>query len=187
MTYNNAIPQPTDLISQSQGQILDNFAQLNAQFGMDHDPFVTSGANGVGFHKKVFFKVPWPGPFTMSGTQALLYSSNQAGVGQLAYSNSSGQFLLTGPQSPTAANGFITLPGNIIMQWTLITLLNAQDTPFVYPKPYSSFASVIGLVPQKQIFQDIWVPNSTFNLTQLSIRQSSPFGTEKCWITVIGK
>lgn len=188
ITYNPSIPQATDLISQSQGQILANFGQLNSQFGVDHTAFNTGSGNGDGFHKKVMFNVPWAGSTTMSGTQVLFYSSNQGGVGQLAYANSAGQFLLTGPQNLAATAGYIFLPGGLIMQWTLLTLsASVQDTPFVYPKPYSTFASVVGLVPQKQAFQDIWIPNSGFGLTQLSIRQASPFGAINCWVTVIGK
>lgn len=53
MTFNPAIPQPTNLISVSQGQVLTNFSQLNTQFGVDHSPFYTGSANGTGFHKQV--------------------------------------------------------------------------------------------------------------------------------------
>lgn len=52
-TYNPSIPQATDLISNSQAQILTNFGQLNTQFGVDHSAFNTGSANGTGFHTKV--------------------------------------------------------------------------------------------------------------------------------------
>lgn len=51
--YTPDIPAATDLISVSQGQIQDNFTQLNTQFGIDHSPFWTGSANGTGFHDQV--------------------------------------------------------------------------------------------------------------------------------------
>lgn len=53
MTYNPSIPQSTDLLSQSQGQILTNFTQANTLFSTDHVAF-TDNTNG-GEHKKVLF------------------------------------------------------------------------------------------------------------------------------------
>lgn len=53
MTYNPNIPQPTDNLSNSQGQFLANFDQLNQQFEIDHTGFNTGSGNGDGFHKKV--------------------------------------------------------------------------------------------------------------------------------------
>lgn len=51
MAYNDTIPQPSDVLSNSQVDILENFSQLNSQFGVDHSPFDPSGANGK--HAKV--------------------------------------------------------------------------------------------------------------------------------------
>ncbi len=62
MTYNPSIPQSTDLISVSQGQLLTNFGQLNSQFGGstpttggDHDGFNNGSGNGSGMHNQVTF------------------------------------------------------------------------------------------------------------------------------------
>jgi len=52
MAYNPLIPQPTDIISQSQPQILENFTQLNTQFGIDHVAWNVGGAT-AGHHKAV--------------------------------------------------------------------------------------------------------------------------------------
>lgn len=57
MTYNPGIPNANQLISASQQPIKDNFGQLNAQFGIDHNPFNTGSGNGDGHHKQVFFDV----------------------------------------------------------------------------------------------------------------------------------
>jgi hypothetical protein len=56
--YNPATPNAIDLISATQQPIKDNFFQLNAQFGIDHQAFSTGGVNGDGTHKQVTFDLP---------------------------------------------------------------------------------------------------------------------------------
>lgn len=51
MSYNPNIPQPTDNISTSQGQILTNFSTANTYFGTDHNAF--NAASNQGIHKQV--------------------------------------------------------------------------------------------------------------------------------------
>lgn len=74
MAYNAGIPLATDLISNSQAQILDNFNQLNVQFGEDHTAFNTGSGNGDGFHKKITFNVPLGSSPTPTGTASSLYT-----------------------------------------------------------------------------------------------------------------
>ena len=56
MTFNPAIPQASDLISQSQPQILTNFSQLNTAFAVDHTAF--SVVSNQGQHKQVTIQAP---------------------------------------------------------------------------------------------------------------------------------
>jgi hypothetical protein len=57
--YNPNIPQGIDNLSTSQGQMLNNFTQLNTIFDFDHftwnDP--TAGGTDRGFHRRVTFPV----------------------------------------------------------------------------------------------------------------------------------
>lgn len=46
MAYLDAIPAPTDFLSLSQAQILENFSQLNTQFSVDHAVLTAGGATG---------------------------------------------------------------------------------------------------------------------------------------------
>jgi len=46
MAYLNTIPVADDLLSLSQAQILENFAQLETQFSVDHDSLLPAGATG---------------------------------------------------------------------------------------------------------------------------------------------
>lgn len=121
MTYNPNIPQATDLISNSQAQILANFGQLNTQFGVDHQAFNTGSGNGDGTHKKITFDnaptEPTPAG-TVSNIFPLLVGSNQ----ELFFKNASteyngaGKVQLTGP-SLLATNGYVTLSNALIVQW----------------------------------------------------------------------
>lgn len=46
MAYSTTIPAATQQISDSQGDILENFAQLNTQFSVDHTALTASSNNG---------------------------------------------------------------------------------------------------------------------------------------------
>lgn len=72
MSYNANIPQATDIISQSQGQILTNFGQLNTQFSVDHIALTAGSANGQ--HKQVTLNTYGTTPYTNTGTQSYIYS-----------------------------------------------------------------------------------------------------------------
>ena len=72
MTYNPNIPQSTDFISASQPEILENFIQLNTQFGVDHQAYWTGSANGDGHHKQVTFDNS-VSPSAPGGTQSIAY------------------------------------------------------------------------------------------------------------------
>ncbi len=90
MTYNPSIPQPTNLISNSQSQLLANFGQLNTQFGVDHDKFNTGSGNGTGWHKQVTFIAPLSMDPTPASGQGIAYTKTVSGAEQLFYINSEG-------------------------------------------------------------------------------------------------
>lgn len=87
MAYDNAIPQATDLISQSQAQILENFRQLDLQYGTsaasDHVAF-TAAAN-PGTHKQVSFSSEPSLPFPAVSEHSFLYERLTGAVPQISY------------------------------------------------------------------------------------------------------
>jgi len=142
MTYNAGIPLATDLISNSQPQILANFDQLNTQFAVDHVAFNTGSGNGDGTHKKITFDnaptEPTPSG-TISNIFPLLVGSNQ----ELFFKNASteyngaGKVQLTGASSLNT-NGYITLPNALIIQWGTGTWSGSSATatitfPLMFP------------------------------------------------------
>lgn len=52
MVFKPGIPQPNDLLSDSQGDLLGNMQQLDTSFGIDHYKFSDTTAN-LGFHNQV--------------------------------------------------------------------------------------------------------------------------------------
>lgn len=79
MAYQKNIPQPDDLISDSQSDILDNFTTADDVFAVDHYPFSNNNVNQQGKHDKVTL-VQRPSDVNPSlSTEAVLYSKNTGG------------------------------------------------------------------------------------------------------------
>ena len=53
--YNPNIPQPTDNLSTSQGQMLNNFTKLDTIMGNDHYAFSDTSLGEEGLHKQVTY------------------------------------------------------------------------------------------------------------------------------------
>lgn len=82
MSYNPIIPQPTDRISQSQSQILENFTQLNNQFGLEHTAFDSGSDQGK--HKAVRLLNQGGDPVT-GGAEGGLYTKMPVATSELYY------------------------------------------------------------------------------------------------------
>jgi len=86
MPYLPNIPQPTDNISDSQGQILGNFQQLQTSFSVNHVPLTTASNNG----KHTFIEMPTLGsdptlpPGLLSG-EGTLFVNTKSSVRELYY------------------------------------------------------------------------------------------------------
>lgn len=86
-TYNPIIPQPTDNLSTSQGQILGNFTQLNTQFAVNHTAFNTGSGNGDGKHKFVTLPGTSSDPFTPLTAEGIVYTKTATSITKLLYVN----------------------------------------------------------------------------------------------------
>ena len=194
MTYNAGIPQPTDLISNSQAQILANFAQINSQFGGttpttggDHDGFNNGSGNGTGMHNQVTFKANVSAPSLtrnsvagVAGLYSNLVNLGSASGAGLFFQNATQNIQMTGPFS-AAAEGYTTLPGGIILQWKNISIATTTGT-WVFPYAYMSALWSVAIAPQQNI--TMWV--SASSATGLTITRASS-GASGCWAIVIGK
>lgn len=129
--YNPAIPQAGDLISVSQGEILDNFSQLNLQFGVDHVAFNTGSANGDGHHKQVTFDNAPTAP-TLTGTMSAIFPKLVGAAQQLFFANATTTYPLTGiaitTTTPLATGSGILTPWGVILNWGQISFAGSSQS-----------------------------------------------------------
>ncbi len=129
MTYNAGIPQATDVISESQGQLLTNFTQLNTIFGFDHVTFNDATAADRGKHDQLTL-VQAAGDSATAVDENALYSKNDGGNTRLFFrqENNGTVIQLTGADPVLAAAGSTFLPGltagNILVQWANVAATN---------------------------------------------------------------
>lgn len=117
--YNPNIPASSDNLSTSQGQIQNNFTQLNTIFDVDHVTFNDATSANRGFHRKVRLSNVASDPVLVS-PQTQLYSKTISGAEQLFFANASTVTQITGLTSSIVGNGSITLPGGLVLIWGTI-------------------------------------------------------------------
>ena len=134
MTYYPTIPQAGDLPSQSQAQILSNFAEIDTDFARDH--VALTAATNRGFHKYTRFEMQATGPATTL-TQVAFYCKNDGVAPNLYFRRSNipaagAEILMTANVTPVnAATGQSFLPGGLIMKWGQFTM-GASPTTHAY-------------------------------------------------------
>lgn len=154
MTYNPNIPQPADLLSVSQSDILTNFQQLDAVFDNDHYDYSFAGgaaapydiavAGDKGKHKQVTF-VRASADIANAGADELgLFNKNTgAGAQELYLRRESGGTVIqmTAGDPTVAASGATFLPGGLLLQWGLAGPYVGDSTPTI------NFPTAFGAVP----------------------------------------
>lgn len=183
MTYNPSIPQSTDLISQSQSQILTNFSQANTAFSVDHTAFDV--VSNQGKHKKVTL-VEQSDPVT-SANEMALYSKDLAAVTTLYMrKESNGTVIQMSAQDPTiASSGSTFLPGGIIMKWgnTGVVSDNSVVT-FASAFPTACWGVVITIIDPNATSKTINVKTSSLSTSQFLVRVST--GSTSAFYYAIG-
>lgn len=140
MPYNNAIPQPTDQLNQSQNDILNNFIEIDNFVNTDHGPF-----NGVtqGMHVKVSLPVgpnPPTNPFAANANGFFCANGGHVPGIRQTY----GRIQVQGPANrnipftesilatnaaPAAnATGWTYLPSGILLKWGIFNVPNGGPT-----------------------------------------------------------
>ncbi len=213
MSFNANIPQPTDFQSDSQSQILNNFASSNASFSRNHTAFDI--VSDPGKHKFVEMlnsdpvsSPPVPPLTSGSGT---IYTKRPGGAGtptdiyytpgatgnsyQVTTSKGSSNFnefgTFTNYPLGTAADtgGWTWLPGGLLLQYGRSNNRNNGDT-ITYPIPFDvrSYSIQITYVNIAVLRRFVYVATSGtagFVLASLD-SNGSPATTTISW-TAIGK
>lgn len=102
MTYNPQIPQPTDRISTSQGDLLANFQQLEAQYGTNGDHIEWTATTDNGKHKRSTYIDQTASPPITAGFECASYART-AGNQTNLYARRNGITTLDYPLMPVRA------------------------------------------------------------------------------------
>jgi len=125
MAYQATIPLATDLQSQSQDDIKNNFVALKDLIDINHITFDTIG---VGKHFFVQFPVQSPVPVTGGGEMGIYaQTSLLTGNPELVISNEGSTYIAEFTGAKRNEQGYAILPSAIIMKWGSGTV-NANTT-----------------------------------------------------------
>lgn len=124
MAYNNAIPQATDRIKDSQLDILNNFIEIDNLISVDHATFNT-GDDGK--HNKL--TIPQLAtPAAPIGNDLQIYNAVVAGTSQLHFRRSAGAAIPFTQSNTSGTSGWTYLPSGIKMVWGRGTIASGSST-----------------------------------------------------------
>lgn len=131
MPYNNSIPQPTDLLSQSQADILNNFAAIQTFVDVNHVDFADPDQ---GKHKWCSFPVQGASPGTLA-TEVAVFSrtSTLTTFPELCIRYEGNGNVVEMTSKLTNANGWSFLPSGILLKWGTATAAGAGSQTLTYP------------------------------------------------------
>lgn len=183
--YNPNIPQASDLVSNSQGQLLTNFSQLNTQFGVDHSAFEAGGSNGTGFHNQVTF--PTAVVAAPTGVVGIIHDVI-AGAGTISFAgkpipyfaNSVGDFPIMPDIKKGTGNDYSFQIGKLIVNFGSNVTAGTSAT-VVFNQPFTNDNYSVSLTANG-ISSLLFVTNPI--TTQLTIRATN--GNINCYYIAIG-
>ncbi|MBE3085565.1 MAG: hypothetical protein IMZ64_05035 [Bacteroidetes bacterium] len=149
MTYVPTIPNPTDLISVSQGQLKTNFTVLNTTISENH---VAPTAVGRGKHNACVFPQRAAGIAT-DATEGAIYTKDLGGSPNLYWrKKSSGteiQMTVNAVTPVVAANGSTFLPGGLMLQWGSLNAASGESGDITFTPAFSAIPYSINVSAQR--------------------------------------
>lgn len=204
MVFNPNVPQPNDLLSDSQGDILQNFSAANTSFGINHYPFDNATINN-GKHKFVGMPVSTVIPPGLIAGEGTVYSQTANAASQLFYSPdaSGNEYQMTrcinasfssfstntvfdGTQ-PRVTGGWTFLPGGMLMQYGFLNAPTDNDT-IKFPVAFTTFGMPL-ISPVRGDTKDkvVGIKTGSVTTTQFQIRLSGSDQPTGLYWHVIGK
>jgi hypothetical protein len=130
-TFNNNIPQPTDVLSDSQDDILQNFQQLDAAWNINHEPFNSASPTFLGKHTQV--TLPENAAPTVTLANIYSISSPLSGTTELAWQRANNGDVIEWTGLLAAQNGWTRLPSGILLKWGNSGPSIGYTSTLVYP------------------------------------------------------
>lgn len=133
MPYNPNIPQPTDAISDSQNDILDNFQSINTWVGVNHTGF--DSPPNTGKHTVVEMPQQALATVTPVGEVAIecLASAYNANGPELVYLPENGGARVEMTAGLKAANGWTFLPSGLLLKWGTFAVVAVGTATVLFP------------------------------------------------------
>ena len=193
MTYNPNIPQADDLISESQGQILDNFTQLNEVFGKDHVKYDDATVADRGRHKQSTYTELSADPATLVNENAI-YTKDVNAISQLFLrKQSSGTVIQMSAEDPIRAqNGTSFLPGlstgGILIQWGQLSIASGGPHNVNFPTAFTAvpFSITTSMFRGTNSSADVFFIDSVTppDATSFRVRNSSGSSRTMAWMAI---
>lgn len=131
MAYQPNIPQATDLISQSQSDILGNFQALQTLIDVNHVDFASADQ---GKHKWCSFPAQGSSPGTTATEVAVFCrTSTLTTFNELCIQHPSNGTVVEMTASNLNTPGWSFLPSGILLKWGTVTSAGAGSHVFTYP------------------------------------------------------
>ena len=141
-SYVDQTPVASQPPSTSPGAFVTNFTSIDDLIGVDHVSF--NEVNG-GTHTQVTIPTPLATDPSLTSPSGEIYTKAVSTLTQLFFANATTVTQLTGNATSIAANGYITIPGGLIIQWGHGTASNASGgtlNNFPITFPHAVFAVV---------------------------------------------
>lgn len=137
LAYNTGIPAAANNPSSDQPNMQTNTNSIGSWVSVDHYGFNNSLG---GYHQQVHLtNQSAPGIGTANG---VFYANLANGQSWPYWQNTLGSFQLMG-QNSIGANGYITIPGGIILQWGSTTAVtNSSSTSVSFPLTFTNIFSL---------------------------------------------
>jgi len=185
MPYQENKPQATDLLSQSQSDIQQNFAALKTLIDVNHDTFA---AADEGKHKHVTFPEQTADPAT-AADEVAVYSKLSAlsGNSELFVRNENNGTVVEFTSSGQAATGWTRLPSGILMKWGTGNV-NANATAVVNFDATEPFTTVynVSVTRQGQAGDSGTLYYQAFTTTSITVYNASNAGPRVFYYQAIG-
>ncbi len=187
MTFQRNIPQPGDLISVSQDNLLQNFQAINDSYNVNH---VLFNLAGDGKHK--FVEMPNQTAEPAGAASEITIFSRfttlpATGVVELWYKRNAeaNAFQLTGTNPTNATKGLTFLPGGLLLQWNTETdVVDNKVYEFLDFFSASPYSIIITPTRDATAVRSMYVKEGSVTAGQFAIRTSSANFNKLFWMAI---
>lgn len=148
MTYNPNIPQTSNILSVSQGQLLTNFQQINTVFSKNHVAMNNATTANRGKHTAVQFSRRSSAP-ALDSTDGAYYTKNSSGTNVFWQRQGGAEVKITNVDPSIGANGHTFLPGGLLIQWGSLNVPSGESSSISFPVAFSSVPYSINVTARR--------------------------------------